>query len=96
MAVQVTPGPRAQAAEVAQEAVLPAGTVIQVVGAGGTMENVVIGGVKPAAGAFTTLSATTPLPISSGGTGAVTAAAALAALGGATKANSMLNALIFG
>ena len=37
---------------------------------GGTINNTSIGVTTPAAGAFTTLSATTPLPISSGGTGA--------------------------
>ena len=36
---------------------------------GGTINNTAIGGTTPAAGAFTTLSATTPLPVTSGGTG---------------------------
>jgi hypothetical protein len=40
---------------------------------GGTINNAPIGGTTPAAGAFTTLSATTPLPITSGGTGLATA-----------------------
>lgn len=43
---------------------------------GGTIDNAVIGGTTPAAGHFTTLSATTPLPVTSGGTGVATSTGA--------------------
>lgn len=47
-----------------------AGTVV--VGGAFRIDEVPIGAVTPSTGAFTTLSATTPLPVGSGGTGAVT------------------------
>ncbi len=45
------------------------GTMSGVAVTGGTINNTPIGGVTPAAGAFTTVSATTPIPATSGGTG---------------------------
>jgi hypothetical protein len=47
---------------------------------GGTLNNVAIGSITPNTGAFTTLTATTPIALSSGGTGANTAPAAQANL----------------
>jgi hypothetical protein len=47
---------------------------------GGTLDNVAIGSTTPNTGAFTTLTATTPIALSSGGTGANTAPAAQANL----------------
>ena len=58
----------------------PNPTVSAVHATSGTLDNVPVGQITPAAGAFTTLSATTPLPIASGGTGASNAAAAAHAL----------------
>ena len=49
--------------------------------AGGAINNVPIGGSTPAAGAFTTVSASTPIAIASGGTGAGSASGARTALG---------------
>jgi len=49
---------------------------------GGTIDATAIGGTTPAAGAFTTLSASTAIGIASGGTGQTTAAAAITALTG--------------
>lgn len=61
---------------------------------GGTINGAAIGGTTPAAGAFTTLSATTPLAIASGGTGSASASAARSALGvAASGANSDLTSL---
>jgi hypothetical protein len=51
---------------------------------GGAIDGTTIGGTTPAAGAFTTLSATTPLPLTSGGTGKGTAPAAQSNLLGYT------------
>jgi len=48
----------------------------------GTMNNMAIGGTTPAAGAFTTVTASTAIGIASGGTGQTTAAAAITALTG--------------
>ena len=48
---------------------------------GGTIDATAIGGATPAAGAFTTVSATTAIPVGSGGTGASTDSAARTALG---------------
>lgn len=48
---------------------------------GGTLNNAAIGGTTPAAGAFTTVTASTPIALGSGGTGASTASAARTALG---------------
>ncbi len=50
---------------------------------GGSINGAAIGATTPSTGAFTTLSATTALPITSGGTGSTTASSALTALGGA-------------
>ena len=47
----------------------PAPTVVAVHAVGGTLDGVVIGGTTPAAGSFTTLTATTPVAVTSGGTG---------------------------
>jgi len=47
---------------------------------GGSLDNVAIGSTTPNTGAFTTLTATTPIALSSGGTGANTAPAAQANL----------------
>jgi hypothetical protein len=52
----------------------------------GTMNNMAIGGTTPAAGAFTTLSATTAIGVASGGTGASTLAANNVILGNGTSA----------
>ncbi|KFC73188.1 putative membrane-anchored cell surface protein [Bosea sp. LC85] len=49
--------------------------------AGGTINNAPIGGTTPAAGAFTTVSASTAIGIASGGTGSTTASTARTALG---------------
>jgi hypothetical protein len=58
---------------------------------GGAIDGTAIGGTTPAAGAFTTLSATTALALSSGGTGKTTAPAAQAnLLGYTTYANNSL------
>jgi hypothetical protein len=56
----------------------------------GTMNNMAIGGTTPAAGAFTTLSATTAIGIASGGTGQTTAAAAITALTGTQTSGQYL------
>lgn len=48
---------------------------------GGTLNNAAIGGTTPATGAFTTVTASTPIAIGSGGTGSSTASAARTALG---------------
>jgi hypothetical protein len=48
---------------------------------GGVIDNTAIGSTTPASGSFTTLAASTPLPITSGGTGARTASAARINLG---------------
>jgi hypothetical protein len=47
----------------------PNPTVAAVHATSGTLDGVVIGGTTPAAGHFTTVSATTPVPVTSGGTG---------------------------
>jgi hypothetical protein len=47
----------------------PNPTVAAVHATSGTLDGVVIGGTTPAAGHFTTISATTPIPVTSGGTG---------------------------
>lgn len=49
-----------------------------------------IGSVTPSTGAFTTVTASTPIAISSGGTGAATAGAALTALGAVNKAGDSM------
>lgn len=49
--------------------VYPAPTVVAVHAIGGTLDGVVIGGTTPAAGSFTTLAASTPVAVTSGGTG---------------------------
>jgi hypothetical protein len=56
----------------------------------GTINNMAIGGTTPAAGAFTTLSASTAIGIASGGTGQTTAAAAITALTGAQTSGQYL------
>jgi hypothetical protein len=56
----------------------------------GTINNMAIGGTTPAAGAFTTLSATTAIGIASGGTGQTTAAAAITALTGTQTSGQYL------
>jgi hypothetical protein len=56
----------------------------------GTINNMAIGGTTPAAGAFTTLSATTAIGIGSGGTGQITAAAAITALTGTQTSGQYL------
>ena len=48
---------------------------------GGVIDNTAIGNTTPAAGHFTTLTATTALPITSGGTGATSASTARTSLG---------------
>lgn len=53
---------------------------------GGGINGVPIGGTTPSSGAFTTLSATTPIPVASGGTGANSAATARTNLGAAALA----------
>jgi hypothetical protein len=55
----------------------PNPTVVAVHATSGTLDGVVIGGTTPAAGHFTTLSTTTPIPVGSGGTGAATFGAAM-------------------
>jgi hypothetical protein len=52
---------------------------------GGTINGTAVGGTMPAAGAFTTLSATTPVSVASGGTGGSTASAARSGLGAAAS-----------
>lgn len=47
----------------------PAPTVVAVHAVGGTLDGVIIGGTTPAAGTFTTLAASTPVAVTSGGTG---------------------------
>lgn len=47
----------------------PAPTVVAVHAVGGTLDGVVIGSVTPSTGAFTTVTASTPLAVTSGGTG---------------------------
>lgn len=47
----------------------PNPTVAAVHATGGTLDGVVIGGTTPAAGSFTTVSASTPIGVTSGGTG---------------------------
>jgi hypothetical protein len=56
----------------------------------GTINNMAIGGTTPAAGAFTTLSASTAIGIASGGTGQTTAAAAITALTGTQTSGQYL------
>jgi hypothetical protein len=56
----------------------------------GTINNMAIGGTTPAAGAFTTLSATTAIGVASGGTGQTTAAAAITALTGTQTSGQYL------
>jgi hypothetical protein len=56
--------------------------------AGGSADNISIGGLTPGPGSFTTLSATTPVAIVSGGTGATTASAARTNLGLGTAATA--------
>jgi len=53
---------------------------------GGAIDNTPIGANTPSTGAFTTLSATTPLPLTSGGTGSNAAAGARTNLGLGTMA----------
>lgn len=48
----------------------PAPTVVAVHAISGTLDGVVIGGTTPAAGTFTTVAASTPVAVTSGGTGA--------------------------
>lgn len=61
---------------------------------GGSINGTAIGGTSPASGAFSTLIAATPLPISSGGTGAGSAPAARSALGAAASgANADITSL---
>jgi len=57
----------------------------------GTINNMAIGGITPAAGAFTTLSASTAIGIASGGTGQTTAAAAITALTGTQTSGQYLS-----
>jgi hypothetical protein len=57
----------------------------------GTIDGTAIGSTTPGSGAFTTLSATTPLPITSGGTGSNTAGGARTALGLGTIATQNAN-----
>lgn len=47
----------------------PAPTVVAVHAIGGTLDGVAIGGTTPSTGAFTTLTASTPVAVTSGGTG---------------------------
>jgi hypothetical protein len=54
----------------------------------GTINNMAIGGTTPAAGAFTTLTASTPIGVASGGTGQTTATAAFNALTPSQTSNS--------
>jgi hypothetical protein len=63
----------------------------------GTINNMAIGGTTPAAGAFTTLTASTPIGVASGGTGATTLAlAGIATLTGTeTLTNKTLTAPTF-
>ena len=58
-----------------------------------TVNSTPVGATTPSTGAFTTLSATTPLPIASGGTGANTAATARTALGLGTIATQNANSI---
>ena len=71
------------------------GTVTNLTGTASININGTVGATTPAAGAFTTLSATTPLPITSGGTGANSDATARSALSAAASgANSDITSLI--
>lgn len=68
----------------------PNPTVLKVHATSGTIDNVVIGGVVPAAGTFTTLSATSlgltnPLPVTSGGMGQAGLQAHVVLLGAGTS-----------
>jgi hypothetical protein len=56
----------------------------------GTINNMAIGGITPAAGAFTTVTASTAIGIGSGGTGQTTAAAAITALTGTQTSGQYL------
>jgi hypothetical protein len=56
----------------------------------GTINNMAIGGTTPAAGAFTTVTASTAIGIGSGGTGQTTAAAAITALTGTQTSGQYL------
>jgi hypothetical protein len=56
----------------------------------GTINNMAIGGTTPAAGAFTTVTASTAIGIASGGTGQTTAAAAITALTGTQTSGQYL------
>jgi hypothetical protein len=57
---------------------------------GGTIDATAIGGTTPAAGAFTTVTASTAIGIGSGGTGQTTAAAAITALTGTQTSGQYL------
>jgi hypothetical protein len=63
---------------------------------GGVIDDTAIGANTPSTGAFTTLSATTPLPLTSGGTGSSTASGARTNLGLGTMAtqNVGINATV--
>lgn len=61
---------------------------------GGAIDGTRIGGTTPAPGAFSTLSASTPIPVGSGGTGSGTAAGARAGIGAAASgANADITSL---
>jgi hypothetical protein len=57
---------------------------------GGTIDGTAIGGATPAAGAFTTVTASTAIGVASGGTGQTTAAAAITALTGTQTSGQYL------
>jgi hypothetical protein len=57
---------------------------------GGTIDATAIGGTTPAAGAFTTVTASTAIGVASGGTGQTTAAAAITALTGTQTSGQYL------
>jgi hypothetical protein len=59
----------------------------------GTIDGTTVGATTPASGAFTTLSATTPLPVASGGTGSSTAGGARTNLGLGTIATQNANSV---
>jgi hypothetical protein len=56
----------------------------------GTINNMAIGGTTPAAGAFTTLTASTPIGVASGGTGLATLTANNVILGNGTSTPSFV------